>query len=94
MKPSRRAVRKRQFEPVVAVALEAKEKITMGMMPENRSRRWSSVFRRYGIADSTDAKEEMPADPASLKEKAGEILLPEGLSKASKPKGARNPRPR
>lgn len=33
----------------------------MGIMPEDRGRRWKSVFRRYGISDGNTADTEQDA---------------------------------
>jgi hypothetical protein len=66
----------------------------MGVMPENRSRRWSSLFRRYGIGADAEAEARQEPDAERLdplKEKAQEALLPDGiLDKKSRP--TRRPR--
>jgi hypothetical protein len=49
----------------------------MGMMPEGRSRRWQSLFRRYGIAADTeaDAPQDKEAPEPDLPQ-AQDILRP------------------
>ncbi|HZO91227.1 MAG TPA: hypothetical protein VFB38_23080 [Chthonomonadaceae bacterium] len=64
----------------------------MGIMPENRDRRWRSLFRRYGIS-ADEAKGTQPAEALDqLTQRAKEALLPEGLVRPSEKQ--RTPRKR
>lgn len=52
----------------------------MGIMPENRMRRWSKIFRRYGIPDDTPGTMEQEKKPddarQQLKNQAIRTLFP------------------
>lgn len=55
----------------------------MSMMPEDRARRWQSVFRRYGIPqeiepDERETKHKKDTTPNPLP-RASEALLPDLL---------------
>ena len=52
----------------------------MGVMPEDRMRRWQKLFRRYGIPDETpgtmEKDEKRDAPRHDLKEDAARVLFP------------------
>lgn len=54
----------------------------MGIMPEDRPRRWRAIFRRYGIPtgiEETREANDAEAKLEQLKQGARDALLPEGL---------------
>ncbi|HZP83448.1 MAG TPA: hypothetical protein VFB21_17520 [Chthonomonadaceae bacterium] len=65
----------------------------MGVMPENRPRRWRSIFRRYGIPAGMETENEADALD-ELKQKAQEALLPEGVKPPDKKAGEDSKRKR
>ena len=74
------AALKRQEKRKLPVIIGSKEVTPMGVMPEDRMRRWSKLFRRYGIPDDTPdtmenkREDESPLD--SLKDEAARNLFP------------------
>ena len=54
----------------------------MGIMPEDRPRRWHAIFRRYGISTEGETPKEADtarADRELWKQSVRDALLPEGL---------------
>jgi hypothetical protein len=59
----------------------------MGILPEDRDRRWRSIARRYGIPTGTDAEPNSPADKMDeLKENTQKALFPGPLRRPDKTK--------
>lgn len=59
----------------------------MGMMPEDRTRRWNRIFRRYGIAGDPEPEIEKTAEedalPNPLRKAAEEALRPDRARRAN-----------